>query len=239
MFRSLFKEYDGSQKDDRFSAIDEENILEKPLSREQVLENQILALWKDVWRGLYRYHNRRKHSFVHGGDAHLNRLTKLYHVAGMSASHIVESSDGHPDRLDRTHGVLGLLSLALAQEGLRSLRLFDGLAISSLESVIELLEAYKRLLPQMDEIYVTLRSLEVDFRMPTTDDVEAVEEKFRPLADTLARQLLHLDARLALLVLNLGDENWENYGDSQAHKTWLVYDRAFPPERRDKRTKGS
>jgi hypothetical protein len=149
-------------------------------------------------------------------------------AAGMSASHIFESSDGHLHQLNREYGDLGLLRLALSQRAPAQLRLFDGLSINVLESVITLLEAYKRQIPAIDEIYVVLRSLEVGLRVPTTDDEQAVRQQYLPLADALAKQLLHLDARMALLVSKLGDENWENYGDSPKHKGWLVCDRVIP-----------
>lgn len=64
--------------------------------------------------------------------------------------------------------------------------------------------------------------------MPTTDDEQAVRQQYLPLADALAKQLLHLDARMALLVSKLGDENWENHGDSPKHNGWLVCDRVIP-----------
>lgn len=235
MFKGLFKDHNASQKDAHSSVIDEEGVLAKPISIEEALLNQILSLWKQAWQGLYQYRNKSMSYYLDRGGSHLNRLTKLYLAAGMSAAHVIKSSNGTPERLDHTHGILGLISLALAQEGLRDLRLYDKLSVSSLESVIAHLEAYKSLLPAMDEIYKTLRSLEVGFRMPTIDDEKAVEQKFRPLADTLARQLLHLDTRLALLNLHLEAENRENCGDSvdfKRYKGWLVCDRVFPPEHR-------
>lgn len=238
MFKGLFKDHASSQEDARSSITDAESILKQPISREQTLDDQILTLWKEVWQGLYEYRHRRGHAYVHRGGSHVDRLTKLYLAAGMSAStsHIFMSRNDSPKQLNRTSEVLGLLSLALEQQGPRQLRLFSGLSISSLESVVALLEAYKRLLPAMDEIYMTLRSLDLGFRAPTTDDEKAVEQKFQPLADTLAKQLLHLDARLDLLVLNLGDENWEKYGDSREHRGWLVHESVFPQS--GKGTKG-
>jgi hypothetical protein len=127
--------------------------------------------------------------------------------------------------------VLGLLGVPLSQQGPRELRLFDGLSISSLESVVTLLEAYRGQIPVMDEIYVTLRKLEVGFRTPTKDDEKAVEQQYLPLADALAKYLLHLDALLATLVSKLSDENWKIHGASQEHNGWLVYDRVYPYQR--------
>jgi hypothetical protein len=60
MCKSLFKDHDASQKDARSSITDEESILEKPVSREEALHNHILALWKEVWQGLFLAGSRPK-----------------------------------------------------------------------------------------------------------------------------------------------------------------------------------
>jgi hypothetical protein len=228
MFRNFLKPVnnEASQKDAGSFATDQTSILETSGSTEQaaLLQDQILALWKEVWQGLYQFHDRN-------GTYHVDRLKQHYFAAGMSASHVIESSDDSLLRRDSSHGVLGLLGLALSQQGPRQLRLFDGLSISSLESVVTLLEAYSRQIPAIDEIYVILRRLEVGFRTPTTDDEKAVEEQYLPFADALAKQLLHLDALLAILVSKLSDENWEIHGASPEHNGSLVYERVFPRQR--------
>ncbi|KFZ19342.1 hypothetical protein V501_00711 [Pseudogymnoascus sp. VKM F-4519 (FW-2642)] len=223
MFQKFLKQVNSqvSQKGAHSFATDRTSIPETSGSVEQALQDQIVALWKDIWQGLYQFHDRK-------GTYHVDRLKEHYFAAGMSASHIIESPDDSLLRLDRSHGVLGLLALPLSQQGPRRLRLFDGLSVSSLESVVTLLEAYRRQIPAMDEIYVILRRLEVDCRTPTTDDEKAVEQQYLPLADVLAKQLLHLDARLAILVSRLSDENWETHGASPEHNGWLVYERVYP-----------
>lgn len=214
-----------SEKDACLSMPDQESIPESPGPREQALQTQIVTLWKEIWEGLYQFHGRE-------GPYHLDRLKELYFAAGMSASHIDKLPDGGLEQMNYSHGVLGLLGLALSRQDLRQLQLFDGLSISSLESVITLLEAYKRQIPAINEIYALLRSLGVGFRTPTPDDEKAVEQQYLPLADALAKQLLHLNARLAVLVSELRDENWEKHGDSQLRNGWLVSRRAFPLPRR-------
>lgn len=223
MFQNFLKQVNSetSQKGARSFATDHTSIPETSISVEQALQDQIVGLWKEIWQGLYQFHDRK-------GIYHVDRLKEHYFAAGMSASNIIKSPKDSLLRLDRSHGVLGLLALPLLQQGPRQLRLFDGLSISSLESVVTLLEAYKRQIPAMDGIYMILRRLEVDFRTPTIDDEKVLELQYLPSADALAKQLLHLDARLTVLVSRLSDENWETYGASPEHKGWLVYDRVYP-----------
>lgn len=225
MFQNFLKQVNSevSQKGAHSFATDQTSISATSSSVEQALQDQIVALWKEIWLGLYQIHDRN-------GAYHVDRLKEHYFAAGMSASHFINSPNDSLLRQDRSYGVLGLLGLPLRHQGPRKLQLFDGLSISSLESVVTLLEAYRRQIPTMDEIYVILRRLEVDFRTPTTDDEEAVKQQYLPLADALAKQLLHLDARLDVLVSRLSDENWETHGASPEHKGWLVYDRVYPSQ---------
>lgn len=194
---------------------------ETPVSAEQVLQDQIIASWKDVWQGLYQYRDQRR-------VVHLDRLTEHYFAAGMSAAHLADSEGSGPLRRDPSRRKLGLLNFALSQLGPRQLRLFDGLSIESLQSVVTLLEAYKGQIPAMEELYAVLRNLEVGFRAPTEHDEKAVRERFLPLADALAKQLLHLDALLVVLVSRLSDERWAMHGDTPEQHGWLVHDRVYP-----------
>lgn len=230
MFQSFVKRATGenSEKEAQSTATGYSDRPESPVSAEQALQDKIIALWKVVWQGLYQIHDR-------DGPFHATRLKEHYFAAGMSALHLIESDDNRSAlRRNCPHGVLGLLGQALSQSGPKQLRLFHGLSVSSLESVVTLLEAYESQIPAMNEIYTVLRKLEVGFRTPTTEDEQAVKEQFLPLADALAKHLLHLDARLDVLVSKLADENWERHGDSLEHRSWLVYDKVFPYKHRGK-----
>lgn len=220
MFQSFAKRANGEVVQKETHSAPGKGNPNPPVSAEQALQDQIIASWKEVWEGLYRYGDRTR-------LLHLDRLKEHYFAAGMSASHFT-GSDNTGSSLRRDHTVLGLLGLPLQQQGPRQLQLFNGLSIDSLESVVALLEAYKRQIPAMKEIYAVLRKLEVGFRSPTEADENAVREQFLPLADALAKQLLHLDARLAVLVSSLSDESWEIHGDTNEQYGWFVYDRAYP-----------
>jgi hypothetical protein len=122
-------------------------------------------------------------------------LKEHYFAAGMSTLHLVELDDDRSAlRRNRPYGELGLLGQALSQFGPKKLRLFHGLSVGLLESVVTLLEAYESQIPAINEIYTVLCKLEVGFRTPTTEDEQAVKEQFLPLADALAKHLLHHDA---------------------------------------------
>ena len=230
MFQSLVKRVSSekSGKDAQSTATGHSDTPEKPVSAEQALQDKIIALWKVVWQALYQLHDQN-------GPFHAERLKEHYVAAGMSALYRSESDDdGRAPRRHRSHGVLGLLGFALSRLGPKQLRLYDGLSVGSLESVVTLLEAYASQIPALNEIYTVLRKLEVGFRTPTAEDEQAVKEQFPPLANVLAKHLLHLDARLAVLVSKLSDENWEIHGNSLEHRGWLVYDKVFPYKHRGK-----
>jgi hypothetical protein len=130
-------------------------------------------------------------------------------------------------RDSRNSQVLEPLGTALLREDFQSLKLFDGLCVASLEAVIELLKAYATEIAGMNAMYRLLRGLQVGFRAPTEDDEQAVLKEFVPMANQFARRLLHLDARLAVLVSDLEDEFWNEYGAVQGRDGWRIYDVLF------------
>lgn len=203
-------------------------------TREKKLENKIFALYHSVFLGIYRVNHA-------SGPSHLNRLVELFVGAGMSSfvhrpEELLQKPDGtFGDRYHREgHStlanvrVLQPLCTALTHVGPRNLKLFDGLGVASLEAVIELLEAYDREIASVGALYQILRGLQVGYRMPTEDDEKAVLDQFVPVADQLARRILHLDARLDVLVSRLGDEFWNDYGPVEGQDGWFVHDILYP-----------
>jgi hypothetical protein len=185
------------------------------------LQAQVLTMWRVVWLGLYQLHDNH-------GPYHVDRLTQLYFGAGMAVYDILDKV-GDPYERSKSHkGPLGLLGHALSTRGISNLRLYEGLSIDTLKSVIQLLEAYKHEIAAVGEVYELLRSLQVGLRAPTSHDEKAVLENYPPLADQLARQLVHLDARLDVLMAELEDEHMESFGDSPERHGWLVRDRVYP-----------
>ncbi|KAJ5215651.1 uncharacterized protein N7498_002058 [Penicillium cinerascens] len=202
---------------------------EETITPEKKLEIKIFSLYRLVWNGIYRVNDRH-------GPTHLNRLAELFVGAGMSS--FVNKPEQIPDEHTVNGGrrwnpadirVLQPLRAALTNPGPRGLRLFDGMSVASLEAVVEVLEAYAKEIASVNALYQLLRGLQVGFRMPTEDDEKAVLEQFIPTAHEFARRILHLDARLCVLVSDLEDEFWNAYGPVTGRDGWLVHDVVFPP----------
>lgn len=193
------------------------------------LEAKIFSLYHLAWLGIYQAHDQ-------DGRSHASRLADLFAGAGMS-SYVdkpeQEVNDHHTNSRGRAKTgaesrVLDPLWTALTKKGLMSLKLFEGLSIASLEAVIELLEAYMKEIASVNALYQILRELQVGFRTPTEEDEHAVLRQFVPAANHFARRLLHLDARLKVLVTDMEEEFWNAYGAVKGREGWLVHDVLFP-----------
>lgn len=202
---------------------------EETITPKKKLETKIFSLYHLVWFGIYRVNDRH-------GPTHMNRLAELFVGAGMS-SFVNKPEEKMNDHHGNSGGrwkladvrVLQPLRAALTNAGPGDLKLFDDLPVASLEAVVELLEAYAKEIATVNALYQLLRGLQVGFRMPTEDDEKAVLEHFIPTAHEFARRILHLDARLHVLVSDLEDEFWNEYGPVEGRDGWLVHDVLFPP----------
>lgn len=198
----------------------------------QELLSQIVDLWRKVWFGLYQV---KESDRVY----HVDRLRKLYLGAGMS-THVVHEEDDSLSEVETTSSTtvgLGLLQRALSQSsifrnGLASLTLYDGLSLGTLQSVIELLRAYEREIEPLGQVYSLLRQLQIGIRSPTFEDEQKVLRDFPPLAVPIAKKLLHYDARLGVLSMDMEDEAVAIHGYSTAREGWLVIDRALKRPRK-------
>ena len=209
------------------------NLKKVPTAPDQIdtekknLEAKIFSLYRVAWLGIYQIHDEH-------GRYHATRLAELFVGAGMS-SYVDKSeeefNDRHGNNPRRYTGaesrVLNPLWLALQKNGLKSLKLFEGISATSLEAVIELLEAYVKEVTTVNGLYHLLRELQVGFRTPTEDDEQAVLEQFIPVANQFAKRLLHLDARLMVLVSDMEDEFWNEYGAVQDREGWFVHHAVF------------
>ncbi|KAJ9258865.1 hypothetical protein DTO195F2_5103 [Paecilomyces variotii] len=193
----------------------------------QELHRRIFDLWKKVWLGLYQVHDNN-------GPWHCDRLLILYAGAGMSTSMATESSKNYRRR---DHAALGLLGAALGQQlcvnndfggGIRKLRLYDGLSLSTLESVIEILEGYEREIEPLGEVYAVLRRLQIGLREPSKADEDAVLRDYPPVADPIARRLFQYDVRLGVLGMQMYDEVTALHDDPKLQRGWLVWGEVFP-----------
>ncbi|KAL1845784.1 hypothetical protein Plec18170_009588 [Paecilomyces lecythidis] len=227
-----------SQDDDDFPDADFADREDTPETLEekqrQELYRRIIDLWKTVWLGLYQRHDNK-------GQYHSDRLRALYLGAGMSTRMVNYDPDADDADNAKNPVGLGLLGVALSQQfhahnglggGFSGLKLYDGLSLRTLESVIEILEAYEREIEPLGEVYAVLRRLQVGLREPTTDDEEAVMQNYPPVADPIARRLLQYNATLDVLAMQIYDEMTALYDDPKLRIGWLVQDEVFPRIRR-------
>ncbi|KAJ5802389.1 uncharacterized protein N7503_004839 [Penicillium pulvis] len=197
----------------RETSASEQTEAEKRLA----LQGVITALWKEAYLGLCRV-------WGHTGPTHATRLLELYAGAGMSAR-LLLCKGKNTSAINQD---LGLLGVALEQSQLQGLILYKGLPTSWLESVIEILEAYKRQVASLNELYGILRKLQVGFRQPTLEDENRVLEQFSPAAENLAKRLLHLDARMKILRSELFDWDWGyEAGSNRYERLWLMENQVF------------
>ncbi|KAJ5937034.1 hypothetical protein N7466_003484 [Penicillium verhagenii] len=225
-------EPNGSPRDD----VDAPSALEKlPSASDKIntekksLEAKMFCLYHLAWLGIYQVHDEN-------GRDHATRLAELFDGAGMSS--YVDNSEQEPGdhyRKNRARYtgaescVLNPLWTALNKKGLMSLKLFEGPSVTSLEAVIQLLEAYVKEVAGVDTLYQVLRELQVGFRTPTEVDEQAVLKQFVPIANQFAKRLMHLDARLKVLVSDMEDEFWNEHGAAKGREGWLVHYAVFPP----------
>jgi hypothetical protein len=231
-FLSSKHEPNGSPRD----IVDDTSSLEKlPSASDKIntekksLEAKIFCLYHLAWLGIYQVHDEN-------GRDHAARLAELFDGAGMS-SYVDNSEQELNDHcrnnrrryIGAESSVLNPLWTALNKKGLISLKLFEGLSVTSLEAVIELLEAYVKEVTTVNTLYQVLRELQVGFRTPTEGDEQAVLKQFVPVANQFAKRLLHLDARLKVLVSDMEDEFWNEHGAAKGREGWLVHYALFPP----------
>jgi hypothetical protein len=234
MFDFLSTKHEPNKSSSRNSCDASSNLKKVPTTPDKIdtekknLEAKILSLYRIAWLGIYQVHDE------HGPD-HATRLAELFMGAGMSS--YVDKSE---EEFNNRHGnnprtytgaesrVLNPLFMALRKNGLKNLKLFEGISVTSLEAVIELLEAYMKEATAVNGLYYLLRELQVGLRIPTEDDEQAVLEQFIPVANQSAKRLLHLDARLKVLVSDMEDEFWNEYGAVQGREGWFVHYALFP-----------
>ncbi|KAJ5764796.1 hypothetical protein N7520_004355 [Penicillium odoratum] len=231
-FLSSKHEPKGSPKD----SVDATSSLEKlPSTSDKIntekksLEAQMFCLYHLAWLGIYQIHDEN-------GRDHSTRLAELFDGAGMS-SYVDNSEQELNDHYRNNRGrdigaescVLKPLWTALNKKGLMSLKLFEGVSVTSLEAVIELLEAYVKEVTTVNTLYQILRELQVGFRAPVEGDEQAVLKQFVPVANQFAKRLRHLDARLKVLVSDMEDEFWNEHGAAMGREGWSVHYALFQP----------
>lgn len=183
--------------------------LEKPSSTRSQLERRIVKLWKKVWLGLYqiddnedRYHVERLEALSLGAG-----LTRTYRVGELQVlrRHFLRSETNN---------------------GIASLKLFQGLSLSTLLSVIHILEAYESEIENMKLLYSILRSGQLALR-ETADLAQTaiVRTEYMAIAEPMEKRIRQYDIRMNVVNMDICDEAMGFY---QRQKGEYIYHMAFP-----------
>jgi hypothetical protein len=103
--------------------------------------------------------------------------------------------------------------------------LYEGLSLESLQSVVDVLEAYKREIEPLGAVYAFLRNRQIGLRQPTQEDQMAVLKGYPRLADPIAKRLVNYHARMWVLLTDIHDEARAIHGSARVSKGWSVASR--------------
>lgn len=180
------------------------------LSREE-LEDRIVELWKTVWLGLYQVHDA-------SGPRHYDRIKALCLGAGFTS---------------KIYPYAGIVELdrrfwrCSENKGIAGLKLYEHLSVSTLESVVELLEAYECEIDSLNGLYKILREEQVD--VWSYPQGNSAYRRYMDVAEPLAKNLCWYDVRMAVLDIEIYDEAMALHADDpKLQKGWYIYDKAFP-----------
>ncbi|KAJ5287463.1 hypothetical protein N7478_003149 [Penicillium angulare] len=186
------------------------------------IQNEVVQLWRRVWLGLYE---------VDDGDGiyerrhHYDRLEALYLGAGF------------PGKLS-TAGLDALRRWFLwisPRNGMAALRLFDNMSIPTLQSIIEVLNAYESEIPHLLQLYSILGKAQLGLTQLLAlknDHIAETKKRFLAIAKPMARRLEKYDIRVDVLTMRSFDEAMALGHEGFRQKGQHVYYKAFPNRRR-------
>lgn len=166
-----------------------------------------MELWKKVWLGLYaiddkeeRYHVERLEVLSLGAGNH-------YFPAG--GLHVLKRRFLWNDPIN----------------GIASLKLFPNLSLSTLFSIVEILEAYESEIENMKSLYSLLRESQLALHgRHDPDQVAVVRAEYMEIAKPMAKRIKHFDARMNVLNMDIYDEAMELSDQDQGE---YLYHKAF------------
>lgn len=153
------------------------------------LEFRVVQLWKNVWLGLYQAENREIRS-------HYIRLEALYLGTGLT----------HTFRLGELHLLNRFFSEWSINSGIASLKLFENLSILTLQSVVEILEAYEREIANLDRLFSILRNSQTSLHGTNDRQKAEVEKDFFAVSAPMERRIRQYDIRMNVLNMDICDE---------------------------------
>ncbi|KAJ5380820.1 uncharacterized protein N7496_003248 [Penicillium cataractarum] len=182
-----------------------------PANLRNSLEAEIVHLWKKVWLGLYEID-------VNEHRLRSSQLDALYLGAGMT---------GYMGRLG------ALKHAAYKNVGVNneiaSLKLFDGLSITTLQSVLEILRAYESEIDNLERLYGILRRGQRSLRQSTwITPTDTLQRQYLAIAEPMERRIKQYDIRMDVLNHEMRDEVMPMGDEIPAPQGQLVYEKAFP-----------
>jgi hypothetical protein len=110
--------------------------------------------------------------------------------------------------------------------GIASLKLFPDLHLSTLLSVVQILEAYESEIEKMKLIYTILQSGQLALHQSgDIAQVAAVESEYLTIAEPMEKRIRQYDARMDVLNMEICDEAMGFYDRPKGEH---VYYKAFP-----------
>lgn len=157
------------------------------------------------------------------GPYHYERIEALYLGAGLTRTYRVgelKVLNRQFIEYSRNHGILGL-------------KLYKDLSFQKLQSVVEILEAYEKEIPNLEKLYTILREgqlalYEEDGFGGYNAQVHQTQRKYLSIAEPLEKRLLHYDARMDVLNMDMHDEAMKLHAFNPALRKGLhVHQRVF------------
>lgn len=116
--------------------------------------------------------------------------------------------------------------------GILELKLHKDQSFLKLQSLVEILEAYEKEIPNLEKLYTILRegqlALDDEDGFGGNDSrIHQTQRKYLSIAEPLEKRLIHYDARMDVLNMDLLDEAMQMHGHSVLKKGLPVYRRVF------------
>lgn len=113
--------------------------------------------------------------------------------------------------------------------GIASLKIFDGLSITTLQSVLEILRAYESEIDNLERLYAILRRNQRGLRESTWNvPTETLRRQYLTIAEPMERRIKQYDIRMDVLNHEMRDEVM-SIGDCISQpKGQLVLEKIFP-----------
>lgn len=192
--------------------------VEKANPHRRDLENHIVQLWKKVYLGLYEIDDSDQYQPRYRYD----RLEALYLGTGLARPYkYVGELYVMRRRFNRYDPGGGMLAL----------KLFDNTSCSTLQSVIRILEAYEKEVPNLVRLEKLLRKSQLALFPEQSDSsvgMDALRQEYEEIVKPMTRRIEWYDARMRVLNHDMLDEVMVLDNGQHRLKGQFVYHKAFP-----------